>query len=49
MDSTTVNFYLTFRGMPSNMPDLALLFNPSSVLTTRRRPRYIKPLLVAGR
>jgi|GEM_PF-1668876 len=31
MDSTTVNFYLTFRGMPSNMPDLALLFNPSSV------------------
>ncbi len=70
MDSTIVNFYLIFRRMPSNMPDLALLFNPSSVavigessdrnklsgrtihfrrLTTRRRSRCIKPLVMAGR
>ena len=33
MDSTTVNFYLIFRGMPSNVPDLALLFNPINYKT----------------
>ena len=31
MGSIIANFYLTFRGMPSNMHDLDLLFNPSSV------------------
>jgi hypothetical protein len=38
MDSTTVNFYLIFRGMPSNMPDLALLFNPKFGLNYKTPP-----------